>query len=76
MDPKKKSMIYVVTASLLVIRKLSEQAVSKGSGGEKILWLLAVEVTKPSKENGAGEHKDNIVSFSPLDLAETSTLFQ
>ena len=37
MDPKKKSMIYVVTASLLVIRKLSEQAVSKGSGGEKIL---------------------------------------
>ena len=38
--------------------------------------MLAFEVTKPSKENGAGESKENIVSFSHLDLAERRTLFQ
>ena len=35
-DPKKEKYT-IVTASLMDIRKLSEQAVSEGSGGEKIL---------------------------------------
>ena len=57
------------------IPKLSEQAVSETWRGENKL-LLNFEVTKPSKENGAGESKENIVSFSHLDLAERRTLFQ
>ena len=51
------------------IRKLSEQAVSEGSGGEKILWLLAYEVTKLSKENGAGESKKKYCIIQPLGLS-------
>ena len=62
-----------MTASLVDIPKLSEQAVSEASGGKRIHCCSLLR----SKENGAGENKeDNIVSFSHLDFAEKRTLFQ
>ena len=61
-----------MTASLVDIPKLSEQAVSEASGGKRIHCCSLLK----SKENGAGENKGNIVSFSHLDFAEKRTLFQ
>jgi hypothetical protein len=48
----------------------------RGFCREENTLQLAFEVTKPSKEKGAGENKENIVLFSHLDFAEKRTLFQ
>ena len=54
-------------ASLVDIPKLSEQAVSEASGGERINCCRLLK----SKENGTGENKEDHGGFQLVDLIIT-----